>query len=386
MKKKGESSSLGSKQDSKNVWLLGSSSFFNDAGSEMIAPILPFYLTSLGANGAVLGLVSGLREGLSSLFKIFGGWYSDKVGHRKFFVFFGYFLSIIFRFLIAIATTWHQVLGFVSLERFGKLRDAPRDVIISANSKKKGKNFGIQQAMDTLGAILGTIIILFLFWKLDLEFKTIIIIAASISVLSLIPIFFVKDPKIKKINQGLFKSVSELSPKLKYFIFVAAVFTLGNFGIYMFLLLIAQEMTGSIVFPLVSYIIFNISYAFFAIPFGNLSDKIGRKKILIFGYVLFFGVVIGFVFLQNLVQLTLLFFFYGLVYAVVQPNQKALVADLSEKEKGTALGFYYMVIGLVSIPAGFIGGLLWDVSQKLMFEYLAVVALVSIVLLMFVKK
>ena len=136
-----------------NVWLLGSSSFFNDFGSEMVALILPFFVTALGGAGLAIGALSGLREGLASIFKLLGGWYSDRLGKRMPFVFFGYFVSVMFRFLLVLSNSWYFILAIVSLERFGKLRDAPRDAIISDSTKRRGHGFGIQQMLDTSGAI-----------------------------------------------------------------------------------------------------------------------------------------------------------------------------------------------------------------------------------------
>lgn len=153
------------------------------------------------------------------------------------FVFFGYLISIIFRFLLVMANSWQVLIAFVSFERLGKSRDAPRDAIISTSTKNGGRDFGIHQTMDTSRAIVGTILVLFLFWKFGLGFKTIMIIAGFVSVLSLIPLFFVREPKTKAIKKNLFKSVRNLDKKLKYFIFVASVFTIANFGLYMFILL-----------------------------------------------------------------------------------------------------------------------------------------------------
>ena len=295
------------KKGDKNIRLLGGSSFFNDIGSEMITPILPFYIISLGGAGLAVGLLSGLREGLSSLFKLFGGWFSDRIGKRRPFVFLGYFLSIIFRFLLVIANSWQHLVAFVSLERLGKLRDAPRDAIIASSTKRRGRGFGIQQMMDSAGGVVGAILVLFLFWKFAFSFKTIILIAATISILSLVPLFFVKDKRTKKIRDSLAKGIKHLDKRLKYFIFVASIFTIANFGLYLFLLLRAREITGSIIMPLVLYILFNLVYAGFAVPFGKLSDKIGRKKVLISGYFLFLIVSLSFIYISSLSYLIIAF-------------------------------------------------------------------------------
>ncbi len=370
----------------KNIPLLGGASFFNDFGSEMITPILPFYITALGGTGLAIGLISGLREGLASLFKIFGGWFSDRIGKRTPFIFLGYFISIIFRFLLAMVNSWQYLIGFVSLERLGKLRDAPRDALISQSTRKRGKGFGFQQMMDTGGGILGTIVVIFLFWKFQLQMKTIIFMAAGISLFSFLPLFFVKEPKTKAMKKSLIKGVKKLNSKLKYFIFVTSIFTLGNFGLYMFLLLRAREITENILTPLILYAIFSFVYAFFVTPFGSLSDKIGRKKIILAGYILFFIVCLSFIYIQSLFWLVILFIFYGLVYALTQGNQRAFVSDFSGDMKGTAFGIFSSVIGIVSILGGAVAGILWDINYKVMFTYISIVAFFSIILLLFVRE
>jgi MFS family permease len=371
----------------KQVSLLGGSSFFNDVGSELITPILPFYISALGGGGIALGLVSGLREGLASFFKFFGGWLSDRMGKRKIFVFFGYLMSIIFRFMISLANSWNFVVAFVSFERFGKLRDAPRDAIISESVKKnQGEAFGFHQAMDTLGGVVGTILAIFLLWKLNLEIKTIIIIAAGISIFSLIPLIFVKEPDVRAKPIGFLSSIHKMNKKLKYFIFVSSIFTIANFGLYVFLLLRAQELSGNVLFPLVLYAIFSFVYAVFSEPSGKLSDKIGRKKVLLLGYVLFFALTLGFIYFQSLIYFSIMFILYGLVYALTQPNQRALVSDLSGDMKATSFGFFSSVIGIVNIFGGLIAGILWDVSYTTMFVYLSAVSFLSIVFLIFVNE
>jgi len=208
----------------KNIWLLGGASFFNDVGSEMISPMLPFFVQSLGGGGLAIGALSGLREGMSSLFQLFGGWISDLKGKRMPFVFLGYIMSTIFKLLLFFSSSWQAVLAFVSLERFGKLRDAPRDVIITLSTKKKkrGRGFGIHQMMDTTGSVIGSILVLILFWKLQLSFTTIIVIAGFLSAFSILPLFFVKESKSKskKMSGNFFKDIKCLNHNLKYLILV----------------------------------------------------------------------------------------------------------------------------------------------------------------------
>ena len=182
---------------SANILLLGVVSFLNDLSSEMFAPILPMFITSLGGAGLIVGLIGGLQDSIASILKVLSGYWSDRVGRRKIFVFSGYLTSAIFKLLLAFSRIWQHILLFVSFERVGKgLRTAPRDAIIADSMPEaRGKGFGIHRALDTLGAILGGIMALVLYWFLEFGFTSIIFIAAIIAFISLSPLYFVKEVK-----------------------------------------------------------------------------------------------------------------------------------------------------------------------------------------------
>jgi len=355
---------------SANILLLGLVSFLTDTSSEMVLPILPFFIAALGGTELAIGLIGGLGDSVASVLKVFSGYWSDKSGKRKIFVSSGYLTSSVSKLFLSFSGVWQHVLVLRPLERIGKgLRDAPRDAIIADYSKEevRGKAFGLHRALDTGGAIAGSALALVLFWSIKLEFKVIIFLAAFLAFSALIPLYFVKERRAKARQVTLRISLACLPHPLRLFIAIATIFALGNFT-YMFFLLKAQRLFAGLLtertafaMSLLLYIWFNVVYASLSFPMGMLSDKMGRRAILSIGYLLFGLTCLGFAFSSSLVSLVVLFALYGLFYAMVEANQRAFISDLAPKElRGTALGTFHTTIGLATLPSGIIAGALWQ--------------------------
>jgi len=374
------------KRISPNVILLSIVSFLNDLSSEMIMPILPMFLQSLGGGGQTVGLVGGLRDAISNLLKIFFGYWSDKTGHRKSFVYGGYFVSSIFKLLLATSRAWPSAVLYSGLERVGKgLRTAPRDAIIAESmATERGKGFGIHRSLETAGAVLGTIVAFLLFWYLELSFRNIILIAGIIGFAALVPIRFVSEPRGRPQDITLKLGIATLPAPLRWFILVASIFALGNFS-YMFFLLKANTLFPgrfSQAAPILLYAMFNIVYSIFAAPLGILSDRIGREKVIVFGYSLFAVTAAGFAFFDSPAAFVVLFALYGVYQAAIDGTQRALVADLAhERLKATALGTFHTATGLAALPGGLLAGFLWErFSPRVTFLYGAALGLFSVLL------
>lgn len=373
-----------------NIILLGLVSFFTDVSSEIIAPILPMFITALGGAGLVVGLIGGLGDSIASFLKVFSGYWSDKVGKRKPFVFSGYSTSAIAKLFFPLATGWYHILILRPLERISKgLRDAPRDAIIadSVKKEKRGRGFGIHRAMDTSGAVIGSILAFVFIYFFELSFVTVFLIAAVIAFVALIPIIPVREKKIKKEKKLTLKiSLRGSSKQLRSFIIIATIFALGNFSYMFFILRAGQSFSAelAILIPIALYILFNIVYAIFSIPAGVLSDRIGRKNVLLIGYLLFLIMCLGFALLQSLSYLVILFILYGVVYSLVVGTERAFVSDLSFKGlRGTGLGTFHTATGIAALPSSLIAGALWQfINPAATFIYGAVMVFIAFILLL----
>ena len=348
---------------SKNVVLLGFVSLLNDISSEIIQPILPLFITALGGGSLALGLIGGISDGLPSLLKVLAGCWSDRLGKRKPLVVTGYAISALGKLFLPAATTWQQVFLLKTLERSGKgVRSAPRDAMISESTdgSRRGRGFGLHRAMDSTGAVIGSILA-YLLWQGGMSYSSIFMVAGVLSLVALLPFFRVKE-SFKAPNCEVRLKISGLSRDLRRFIIIASLFALGNFS-YMFFILRAQGLFSgakSVAAPLLLYALFNLVYAALAMPIGIWSDRVGRKNVLALGYALFALTALGFAFVTSLAGLIVLFALYGLVYALVDGSERAYVSDLSPGSlRGSSLGLYYGAIGAAAILSSLLAGALW---------------------------
>jgi len=374
------------------VWLLGWSSLFTDAATEMIYPVLPVYLVRvLGASAFSLGLIEGVAEAINSVLKVASGWASDRWTRRKPIVIGGYALSSAARPLIAFTTTWPQVLLIRALDRTGKgIRGAPRDVMLArfATSSTRGRVFGFHRAMDHTGAILGPLIATAILFFAPGEYRllfglTLIPGAIAVALLFLVPeptansqlpITNSQDisnsqpptPKREIANHksqiANHKSAERLPKPLIGFLAVLLVFSLGN-SADAFLLLRLSDVLGSATYIPLLWAGLHVVKASLSTWGGALSDRLGRKRVIIVGWTIYAVVYLGFATAREAWTLIAWFLVYGSYFAFTEGAEKALVADLTPTgRQGTAFGVYNAVLGIGALAASVAFGFLYERS------------------------
>ena len=357
----------------RNIWTLSIASFLTDISTDMVVHLIPLFLANaLGARTLAVGMVEGVAETTSSLLKIVSGRWSDRIGQRKWLTVAGYGLSTVAKPFLALANTWTGVLGVRFVERAGKgIRTAPRDALIadSISDQQRGLAFGLHRAADTAGAALGLLIALVLVWRLQgsqIElaaptFRTLVWVSVIPAVLAVLLLAVaVREPKSTQKAARTSLAWRDLPVGFKRFLPVIILFTLGNSS-DAFLVLRAQAADMNVVSILGVLFLFDVVYAALSTPAGRLSDRYGRRRFLIAGWLLYAAVYAGFAFAATAWQIAALFAVYGVYMGMTEGVAKAFVADLvPQQQRGTAYGWYNGAIGLTVLPASLLAGLLWQ--------------------------
>jgi MFS family permease len=358
----------------RNVWVLGVTSFLTDVSSEMIINLLPLFLANvLGAGTAVVGLIEGLAESTASLFKVFSGWLSDRLGRRKWLTVTGYGLSTLAKPFLYLANSWTWVLGVRFADRVGKgIRTAPRDALIadSTGEDRRGLSFGFHRAMDTAGAFCGLLIAAGVVWGRQASggvlhratFQTVVLLSIIPAALAVLVLAGGAREVPGRTGGGERPSftLKGFETRFRGFLLIVVLFTLGNSS-DAFLVLRAQERGLSVLAVMGALLALNLTYTLVSGPAGVLSDRIGRRRVIISGWLLYGMVYLGFAFAGTGWQVWLLYAVYGVYYGVTEGVVRALVADMvSSERRGTAYGLLNAVVGATAFPASVVAGVLWQ--------------------------
>jgi MFS family permease len=385
-----DSVSLEEESERNPAHVFGAASFLNDTGSDMIAPIWPKFLNvQLGLTPGQVQIVDGLALMVTSLSKIGAGYASDKTGKRKAFITLGYALSSLARIgfvLASLGFEFFQIILWKSMDRLGKMRGPPRDAIVAGHvtEKKRGSAFGILRALDTAGAVLGTIITFLLFGFIG--YYGIILLAVIPSLGSVIVVsVLIKEKRGKDVFKGV--SFRGLDKNLKVFLLASIIFTLATFS-YSLLIFFSGSYGYSEQDVILLYLLFVIVYAASAYPFGRISDRVGRKPILTIAFLL---LIVTSLWANYIVfdALTIipLFIFFGLMNGALDPVQTSFVSDLVEEERrASIIGAFQMAVGIAAFPAGIIIGYLWDsINPLAAFQYSIILSFFALLLLLLIK-
>ena len=354
----------------RNVVILGFVSLLNDGASEMIYPLLPAFLTvALGAGPAALGVIEGIAESTASLLKLYSGYLSDRVKKRKGWIMAGYGLSNVIRPLIAFSTSWIQVLVLRFADRVGKgLRTSPRDAIIADSTPLayRGTAYGFHRAMDHTGAIIGPLAATTLLLLLHDDIKTIFLLSFIPGACAVAMLLFGLREKEGSAPQSSgsafsFRSAwTEMPGGFRKYLLVILLFTLGN-STDAFLLLRAQQLGVPVALLPSIWVVLHIVKMAFSVPGGILSDRIGRKTVIVAGWIVYALVYAGFGAASVQWHAWALFAVYGVYFGLTEGVEKALVADFAPAHlRGSAFGLYHVVVGAGAFPASILFGVIWQ--------------------------
>lgn len=377
----------------KQVFILGLISFFTDFASEMLYPVTPIFLTAvLGASMTAVGILEGIAEVTAGLLKGYIGAISDKIKKRGIFIIAGYGLSAIVKSLPGFFPTISVVVASRIGDRIGKgIRTAPRDALLAANSNKNsGAVFGFHRAMDTFGAVVGPLSALLILYLLPGDYEIIYLFAIIPGIAAIYFTFRVKDKFIERKSKLIYSTKEfwkHASTDYKKIISIMALFSLVNSS-DVFLILKSMDIAKSDITAILGYVFYNAVYAFVSYPAGLLSDKLGKRNILITSLLVYSIVYLGFAINDNMFLIWILFAFYGIYSASSEGIAKAFISDLIDPQyHGTAIGLFTTIISLAVMLGSVIAGFLWDqFGSEVPFILSAIISGISALLLFSVKN
>jgi MFS family permease len=348
-----------------NAFLLALTSLFADTSTEMLYPVLPVFLTqTLGASASIVGLIEGVAPAVQNLAQGFSGWLSDRLQRRKRLALAGYVLAALSKPLMGLSASWGGVLGARSLDRLGAgTRSAPRDALIAASvsDANRGKAFGLEGIGDNLGAFVGPLLAIVLLKVAGVGLRSIFLLAVVPGALSVLMIALVREKPVAAKSKGkLDLSVRRLPRAYWKYLAVTGIFGLGNSS-NAFLILRTKALGASLSMTIFIYALFNLAAALASYPAGYLSDKLGRRSVLLLAFAVFLVVYAGFGTTSNAALIGVLFVLYGVHQGTFRSVGKAFAADLVPPElRASGVGWYATTVGLTGLIASVAGGVLWE--------------------------
>lgn len=357
----------------RNVWVVTLTSFLTDISSEMVFNLLPLFLAgALGVRTNVIGVIEGVADTTASLLKVFSGWWSDRLGSRKWLAVAGYGLSTVSKPFLYLASSWGGVLAVRFVDRVGKgIRTAPRDALVATavDEQQRGLAFGLHRAGDTAGAALGLVLALIVVLAAQGDqvtltrdtFQMVVLLSVIPAALAVLVLAFgAHEVPVREKRAPVRLTLRGFDRRYRLFLLVIVLFTLGN-SADAFLILRANTLGLSVAGVMGLLIVFNLVYSLISEPAGALSDRVGRQRLLLSGWLLYAAVYLGFALVNAAWQVWLLYALYGVYYGLTYGVSKALIADLvARPQLGTAYGVYDAAVGLMALPASLIAGVLWQ--------------------------
>ena len=372
-----------------NIFIIGLVSLFIDMSTEMVYPLIPLFLTTnLGATPAIVGVIEGIAECTASLLKVLSGYIGDVYRNKKKLTLIGYSAAIVYKVFLLLATSWTGVLAARVIDRIGKgIRVAPRDALVEESSEKNklGRSYGLHKMLDMVGSALGVLLAYFIITN-DVDFETAFLYSIIPAVIGVLMIGAVQEKGSGKrdVQKFTLRGV-QLDRRLKLYLGAMFIFCLGNSS-NVFLLLRAKDCGFSVSQVILLYLAFNVSASLLSMFAGRLSDKVGRRRIIVPGYIVFALVYLGFGLLSSKLAIIILFIAYGIYTAFNTAAERAFIAETAPANlKGTVLGLYGMLQGVGLLLSSIIAGLLWDyVSPSAPFLFGGIVGGIAAIAITFI--